>query len=103
VLGRPNDARGKRPLHLVTRVSVAAAFGVAATLATRAFAGSSCTQPEVPAFASTCSNLVASLSVRLGIVVGLVALLIELTRAGLLRTAEELDDRRHELALGDPR
>ena len=46
-----------------------------------------------------CNELVAGLAVRLGIVATAVALVMALTSAGLLRTAETLEEQRREADL----
>jgi hypothetical protein len=91
----------RAPLRLGARVGVAAVCGLAVAVAARAFAGASCTGPDSPAFASTCSGLVASLSTRLGVVVGVVVLLVGLVGTGILRAAEDLDARRADDERGD--
>jgi hypothetical protein len=75
-------------------VTIAACCGVAATAAARVFAGGSCPGYDPPSYASTCSGLVASLSTRLGVVVGCVTLFAGMLNAGLRRTAEEIEHRR---------
>jgi hypothetical protein len=83
--------------RVMSRLTIAAWCGVAATAATRAFAGATCTGVEPPGVTSTCDGLVESLSVRLGVVVGMVALLAMVMGSALLRTADELAERREEL------
>jgi hypothetical protein len=81
----------------MSRLTIAAWCGVAAAAATRVFAGATCTGVEPPGVTSTCDGLVESLSVRLGVVVGMVALLAMVMGSALLRTADELEERREEL------
>jgi hypothetical protein len=99
-----NDGDGsthRAPLRFGTRVGIAVACGLTVAIVARAFAGASCTGPDSPAFASTCSGLVASLSTRLGVVVGVVVLLVGLVGTGILRAAEDLEARRAHDERGD--
>ena len=84
--------------RIAARLSIAVCCGVVVTAVTRVFAGATCTGVDPPDVPSTCMGLVNSLSVRLGAVVGVVALLATFMEAALLRTAEELDERREQLA-----
>jgi hypothetical protein len=84
----------RAPLRLGMRLVVAAACGLTVAIVSGMVAGGSCTGPDLPTFDSTCSELVASLSVRLGVVVGVVVLIVGLVGTGVLRAAEEREARR---------
>ena len=87
----------RSPLRLRSWLVVATACGLVSAGAARVVAQSSCSGVE-PSFGSSCASLVETLSVRVGLVVGIVALLMGLIYVGLLRTAQELADRRREEA-----
>jgi hypothetical protein len=69
-------------------IAVAVAIGAVVSLASRAAGASSCPAVERASFASSCQVLVTSLSVRVGAMAALVALLMDVVGSGLLRTAK---------------
>ena len=91
---RDGGSAARTPLRLGARLAVALGCGLAATIVSGLVAGGSCTGPDLPTFDSTCSELVASLSARLGVVVAVVVLLLGLVGRGILRAAEESEARR---------
>ena len=83
-----------RSLHLGALCAVAAFVGVAVWFAARAFAAGSCPQQDVLRVATSCRALVGSLAVRVGAAAGAAVVLMDLTSAGLRRTAESMDEER---------
>jgi hypothetical protein len=68
--------------------------GVGVWLAARAFGVGSCPQHDALRVTSSCRGLVGSLSLRVGAIAGATVVLMDLTSAGLRRTAEYMDDDR---------
>ncbi len=89
------DTGRRRSLHAGS-FAVAGAVGLLVWFAARAFAFDSCPAHDALRMVSSCRALVASLAIRVGVVAGAVVLLMEVVSAGLLRTAETLDQDRHE-------
>jgi hypothetical protein len=68
--------------------------GVGVWLVARAFAAGSCPEHDVLAVASSCRALVGSLAARVGALAGATVIVMDLTSAGLRRTAESIDEDR---------
>jgi hypothetical protein len=90
---RPVQHSGRRIRRIATWCAIAAASGIAATMATRIVAGPSCSGYEPAGVVSSCAGLVASLSTRLGVMVAVVVLLACALGSGLIRTAEGIRER----------
>lgn len=84
----------RRSLHLGSLFAAAVVVGVAVWLAARAFAAGSCPEQDVLRVATSCRALVGSLAIRVGAVAGAAVVLMDLTTAGLRRTAESMDEER---------
>ena len=83
-----------RSLHLGSLCAAALVVGVGVWLAARAFGAGSCPDHDVLRVASSCRNLVGSLAVRVGALAGAAVVVMDLTSAGLRRTAESMDEDR---------
>lgn len=84
-----------RSLHLGSLCAAAVVVGVAVWLAARAFGAGSCPEHDALRVATSCRALVGSLAFRVGALAGAAVVLMDLTSAGLRRTAESMDrDRR---------
>jgi hypothetical protein len=90
---RSMRAPASRTRRVAIWCAIAAASGIAATMATRIVAGPSCSEHDPPGVVSSCAGLVASLSTRLGVMVAVVALLACALGSGLMRTAEGIRER----------
>jgi hypothetical protein len=88
------SGRGSRSLHLRSLFAAAVVVGVGVWLAARAFAAGSCPEHDVFAVASSCRALVGSLALRVGALAGAAVIVMDLTSAGLRRTAESMDEDR---------
>lgn len=86
--------RGHRSLHLGSLLAAAVIVGVAVWFAARAFAAGSCPEQDVLRISTSCRALVGSLAVRVGAVAGAAVVVMDLTSAGLRRTAEAMDEER---------
>jgi hypothetical protein len=86
--------RARRSLHLASLFVAAVVVGVAVWFAARAFAAGSCPEQDILRVASSCRALVGSLAVRVGAVAGAAVVVMDLTSAGLRRTAETMDEER---------
>ena len=85
----------RRTLHLGSLFVAAVAVGVGVWLAARAFGAGSCPEHDALPVASSCRALVGSLAVRVGALAGAAVVVMDLTSAGLRRTAESMaEDRR---------
>jgi hypothetical protein len=87
-------ARGRRSRHLGSLLAAAVIVGVAVWFAARAFAAGSCPEQDILRVATSCRALVGSLAVRVGAVAGAAVVVMDLTSAGLRRTAETMDEER---------
>ncbi len=85
---------GRRSLHLGSLFAAAVIVGVAVWFAARAFAAGSCPDQDVLRVATSCRALVGSLAIRVGAVAGAAVVVMDLTSAGLRRTAESMDEER---------
>ena len=83
----------RRSLHRSSFV-VAGAVGVVVWAAAWVFASGSCPTHDVLRAVSPCRALVGSLAIRVGVVAAATVLLMELVAAGLLRTAETMNEER---------
>lgn len=83
-----------RSLHLRWLFAAAMVVGVAVWLAARAFGMAPCPEHDVLQVATSCRALVGSLAVRVGALAGAAVVVMDLTSAGLRRTAESLDEDR---------
>ena len=72
----------------------AVAVGSVVWLAARSFAAGSCPAHDLLRVVSSCRALVGSLAIRVGGRRGIAVLLMEMLSAGLLRTAEPMDEDR---------
>lgn len=86
--------RERRSLHLGPLLAAAVVVGVVVWFAARAFAAGSCPEHDVLRVATSCRALVGSLAIRVGAVAGAAVVVMDLTSAGLRRTAESMDERR---------
>jgi hypothetical protein len=68
--------------------------GVGVWLAAKAFGAGSCPEHDALRVATSCRALVGSLAVRVGALAGAAVVLMDLTSAGLRRTAESMDEDR---------
>ena len=87
-----NGARRSR--HLGSLFAAAVVVGVAVWFAARAFAAGSCPEQDILRVATSCRALVGSLAIRVGGVAGAAVVVMDLTSAGLRRTAETMDEER---------
>ena len=85
---------GRRSLHLGSLFAAAMVVGVGVWLAARAVGAGSCPEHDMLRVATSCRALVGSLAVRVGVLAGAAVVLMDLTSAGLRRTAESMDERR---------
>ena len=83
-----------RSLHLGALLAAAVIVGVAVWFAARAFAAGSCPEQDVLRVATSCRALVGSLAIRVGVLAGAAVVVMDLTSAGLQRTAESMDEER---------
>jgi hypothetical protein len=83
---------GRRSLHLGSLFAAAMVVGVGVWFAARAFGAGSCPEHDVLRVATSCRALVGSLAVRVGALAGAAVVLMDLTSAGLRRTAESMDE-----------
>jgi hypothetical protein len=81
-------------MHLGSLLVAAMVVGVGVWLAAWAFGARSCPQHDVLRVATGCRSLVGSLAVRVGVLAGAAVIVMDLTSAGLLRTAESMDESR---------
>ena len=84
----------RRSLRLASLLAAATVVGVGVWLTARAFGAGSCPQHDVLRVVSSCRALVGSLAVRVGALAGAVVVVMDLTSAGLRRTAESMDEDR---------
>jgi hypothetical protein len=84
----------RRSLHLGSLFAAALVVGVAVWFAARAFGAGSCPEHDVLRVASSCRTLVGSLAIRVGALAGTAVVVMDLTSAGLRRTAEFMDEDR---------
>ena len=75
-------------------LAAAVVVGVGVWLAARAFGAGSCPEHDALPVASSCRALVGSLAVRVGALAGAAVVVMDLTSAGLKRTAESMDEDR---------
>jgi hypothetical protein len=68
--------------------------GVGVWFAARAFGAGSCPEHDMLRVATSCRALVGSLAARVGAFAGAAVIVMDLTSAGLRRTAESMDDDR---------
>jgi hypothetical protein len=94
VIATNPSASGRRSLHLGSLFAAAMVVGVGVWLAARAFGAGSCPEHDALRVATSCRALVGSLAVRVGALAGAVVVVMDLTSAGLRRTAESLDEDR---------
>jgi hypothetical protein len=87
------DRGRRRSLHAGS-FAAAGVVGVLVWLGARAFAAGSCPAHDVLRVVSSCRVLVGSLAIRVGVVAAAAVLVMELVAAGLLRTAESMDEER---------
>ena len=83
-----------RSLRLASLLAAAIAVGVGVWLAARAFGAGSCPEHDALRVVSSCQALVGSLAVRVGALAGAAVVVMDLTSAGLRRTAESMDEDR---------
>ncbi len=88
------SGRDRRSIHLRSLFAAAVVVGVGVWLGARAFAAGSCPEHDVLAVASSCRALVGALAVRVGALAGAAVIVMDLTSAGLRRTAESMDEDR---------
>jgi hypothetical protein len=81
-------------LRLGSLLAAAVVVGVGVWLAARSFAAGSCPEHDALRVASSCRALVGSLAIRVGALAGAAVVLMDLTSAGLRRTAESMDEDR---------
>jgi hypothetical protein len=86
--------QGRRSLHLGSLFVAAMVVGVGVWLAARAFGTGSCPEHDALQVATSCRALVGSLAIRVGALAGAAVVVIDLTSAGLRRTAESMDEDR---------
>ena len=84
----------RRTLHLGSLFAAAVVVGVGVWLAARAFGAGSCPEHDALPVVSSCRALVGSLAVRVGALAGAAVVVMDLTSAGLKRTAESMDEDR---------
>jgi hypothetical protein len=81
-------------MHLGSLFVAAMVVGVGVWLAARAFGTGSCPEHDALQVATSCRALVGSLAIRVGALAGAAVVVIDLTSAGLRRTAESMDEDR---------
>ena len=86
----------RRSLHAGS-FAVAIGVGAVVWVAARALASGSCPTHDLLRVVSSCRALVGSLAFRMGVVAAAAVLLMEIVAAGLLRTAETMDEDRDAL------
>jgi hypothetical protein len=84
----------RRTLHLGSLFAAAVVVGLGVWLAARAFGAGSCPEHDALPVVSSCRALVGSLAVRVGALAGAAVVVMDLTSAGLKRTAESMDEDR---------
>jgi hypothetical protein len=94
VIATTSADRDRRSLHLGSLFAAAMLVGVAVWFAARAFGAGSCPEHDALQVASSCRSLVGSLAVRVGALAGAAVVVMDLTSAGLRRTAESMDEDR---------
>jgi hypothetical protein len=94
VIATIRSGQSRRSLHLGSLFAAAIVVGVGVCLAARAFAAGSCPQHDALRAATSCRALVGSLAVRVGALAGAAVVLMDLTSAGLKRTAESMNEDR---------
>jgi hypothetical protein len=94
VIATNTSASSRRSLHLGSLFAAAMVVGVGVWLAARAFGAGSCPEHDALRVATSCRALVGSLAVRVGALAGAAVVVMDLTSAGLRRTAESLDEDR---------
>jgi hypothetical protein len=94
VIATTPSGHGRRSIHLRSLFAAAVVVGVGVWLAARAFAAGSCPEHEALRVATSCRALVGSLAVRVGALAGAAVVVMDLTSAGLRRTAASMDEDR---------
>ena len=88
------SGRGRRSLRLSSLFAAAVVVGVGVWLVARSFGAGSCPEHDALRVASSCRVLVGSLATRVGALAGAAVIVMDLTSAGLRRTAESMDEDR---------
>jgi hypothetical protein len=99
VIATTASAPSRRSLHLGSLFVAAMVVGVGVWLAARAFGAGSCPEHDVLRVATSCRALVGSLAGRVGALAGAAVVVMDLTSAGLRRTAESMDEDRRTASL----
>lgn len=94
MIATTSSGHERRSLHVGSLFAAAMVVGVGVWLAARAFGTGSCPEHDVLRVATSCRALVGSLAVRVGLLAGAAVILMDLTSAGLRRTAESMDEDR---------
>lgn len=89
-----------RPIvrRLTTALAIGVAVGGAVAMIASFVAGGTCTSSFPPPGGSTCEDLVRSLSLRVGVALGISTSLVVLVAQGLLATADRMEEQRRERA-----
>jgi hypothetical protein len=84
--------------RLTTALVIGLAVGGAVAMIASFVAGGTCTPSSPPPGGSTCEDLVRSLSLRVGVALGIATSLVVLVGQGLLATADRMEEQRRERA-----
>jgi hypothetical protein len=91
-----------RTSPVVRRLAIALAIGLVAggavAMIASSVAGGTCTSSGPPPGGSTCEDLVRSLSLRVGVALGISTSFVVLIAQGLLATADRVEEQRRERA-----
>lgn len=94
MIATTSSGSSRPSLHLASLFAAAMVVAVGVWLAARAFGAGPCPDHDALRVATSCRALVGSLAVRVGALAGAAVVVMDLTSAGLRRTAESMDEDR---------